>query len=245
MSNVYDHPTVWNIEPSQAGNSNFQQSLYCRKEPSYSGNNFYKKRPHGPKHKTRFQKKSLTSKKAHIVRKTHDKLVKALREHKVRHVKKVFGKGLVRVCCRTYDQLANIVATMRKIAPLIKEVGMPLQCGINMKSIVMFIKPIDTGDQLSLKIENLFKQNISGYNVRLMDIEEKVPEKITMPETIEKPGEALSVHEPFKEITPLPRRVEESKKEKVKIQEKLKLYEVGLDLFIIALLMYGIVNVFS
>lgn len=179
----------WDYQPEESKPILGYTSRYgSRKQPNYyhSGKNYSNKNSY---YKSTNQK-PFTSKKGHAVRKTHERLKKTLREFNIRHVKKVFGKGLVRVCCRTYDQIANIIALIRKIAPLIQEIGMPLQCACNMKSIVLFIKPFDI--QTSPAIEKLFQTSICGYNVRMIDIEDKIVEKIIDSQESGSDGDASS-----------------------------------------------------
>jgi hypothetical protein len=170
MLSVNNNSKNWNPQSSETNYTNLHPSLYCRKQPNYpfGKNHFNKKRNYQVTNKKTY----TSTKKGNAVRKTHERLRKCFREFNIRHVKKVFGKGLVRVCCRTYDQIANIIALIRKIAPLIKEIGMPLNCTCNMKSIVMFIQPLEV--ESSPAIEKIFKESICGYNVRLVDIEDKI-----------------------------------------------------------------------
>lgn len=120
------------------------------------------------------------SKKIVAVQKAHAKLSSFFRLFRVRHVNRVFGPGLVRVCSRTIIQIDGLPAMFHYIASKnwVHEIGMPVDCGGNMKSLVMFIKPVNV--DAGRNIESFFKQSFAGYKVVTVDIDTKVPEVNTL-----------------------------------------------------------------
>jgi len=114
-------------------------------------------------------------------------------------VKRTFGTGIVRICCRSLIQLDNITLIMKELleGDLIEEIGMPLEYAYKMKTLVLFIKPTDFAS--TEKLAELFENSSFHYhhiviNVkRFTFLEEKNSKKTTnLPKTKCAPLDKLS-----------------------------------------------------
>jgi len=96
-------------------------------------------------------------------------------------VNKTFGKGIVRVSCRTVTQLDNIPLIIKELVKfhLIEEIGMhPLPYSSKMKSLVLFFKP--TGETSRQKIVQVFqKYSLTSfkYHHLMIDVDYPVTKK--------------------------------------------------------------------
>lgn len=114
-------------------------------------------------------------------------------------VKRTFGTGIVRICCRSLIQLDNITLIMKELleGDLIEEIGMPLEYAYKMKTLVLFIKPTDFAS--TEKLAELFENSSFHYhhiviNVkRFTFLEEENSKKTTnLPKTKCAPLDKLS-----------------------------------------------------
>jgi hypothetical protein len=106
------------------------------------------------------------------VNKAYFKVREVSAEFKVPCVKKAFGEGIVRVRCRTIQQLDNIAAILKELMlfDFIMEIGMPVEYSYKMKSLVLFIKPKDK--EASNIIANLFETNPCRYRYLIVETED-------------------------------------------------------------------------
>jgi len=125
-----------------------------------------------PNHKNRRDtyNPSMSTKKK-TVKNAYGCLRKILREFNVPVVKKTFGNKIVRVCCRTIAQLENISRMMKELllSDLIQEVGMPLEYTYKMKTLVIFIKPVNVVSRM--KLTYVFEECSLKYNNVAIDVE--------------------------------------------------------------------------
>jgi len=110
------------------------------------------------------QRLNVFSPKRIAVKNAHASIRKILMEFKLPLVKKTFDQRIVRVCCRTVVQLENIAVIMAELIKfhLIKEVGMPLEHSFTLKSLVIFIKPVDI--ESSMKLDHVFQYSSFKYH---------------------------------------------------------------------------------
>jgi hypothetical protein len=103
--------------------------------------------------------------KRNAVRDTYNKLLELFGKFHVTHEKRVFGKELIRICCRTFEQLRDIDSRMKIIleANLVAEIGLPIEYKYKMKTLVIYIKPIDTKSKI--KIRDVFKNSTVAYPI--------------------------------------------------------------------------------
>jgi hypothetical protein len=108
-------------------------------------------------------------------------LVKISEELNVPIVGKTFGKGIIRVSCRTTLQLDNIAPILKEMVKLhlMEEIAMePLPYSQQMNNLVLFIKPTDILS--SQKIDYVFQKyslTSFGYQHLVIDIEYPVAKK--------------------------------------------------------------------
>jgi len=95
---------------------------------------------------------------------------KLSRELNIPVVKKAFGKGIVRVCVRTMVQLNEIPQIVKELIKfnLIQEIGMPLEFSYKMKSLLLFVKPVDL--KSSIEICHVLKASSSQYRYIVIDV---------------------------------------------------------------------------
>jgi hypothetical protein len=86
-------------------------------------------------------------------------------------VKKAYGSGIIRVCCRTVIQLNNITLLLKELidCELIEAIGMPLTYDYKMKTLVLFIKP--TNPNASLKLDQVFEKCVFGYHHLIIEVQ--------------------------------------------------------------------------
>jgi hypothetical protein len=98
------------------------------------------------------------------VKNSYYALRKVLHEFNIPCVKRVSGTGIIRICCRTFEQLDNITLIMKQLLEvnLIKEIGMPLEYAYKMTSMVLFLKPVDA--MSTLKLNHVFEQCSFKYH---------------------------------------------------------------------------------
>jgi hypothetical protein len=121
------------------------------------------------KKKKGWNKKTIPISKRCAVRTAYDGLLKVFQEYKFHHTKRVSGVALVRVCCRTFDQLEDVSSATEMVFQknLIAEIGMPLEHSYRMKTLVMYLKPVDA--QSSIEIYNIFNQRTCAYRLLLVN----------------------------------------------------------------------------
>jgi len=109
--------------------------------------------------------------KRNAVENAYSSFRQILKEFNIPCVKKTFGPGIVRVCCRSVVQLENITLIMKDILKqhLIEEIGMPLEYSYKMKSIVLFMKPTDK--ESSMEIDRIFQNCSFEYHHLVFDVE--------------------------------------------------------------------------
>jgi len=93
-------------------------------------------------------------------------------------VNKTFGKGIVRILCRTITQLDNIPLIIKELIKfhLIEEIGMkPLAYSSKMKSLVLFFKP--TGETSRQKIVQVFQKCSFKYHHLVIHVDYPVTKK--------------------------------------------------------------------
>merc|ERR1711964_747716 len=107
--------------------------------------------------------------KRNAVKMAYRQLLEQFEEFSISHVKTVFGEKLIRICCRTFEQLQNISAIMKSIFQnnLIEEVGMPLEHSYKMKTLVMFVRPVD--ERSRNEILFFFTQNVYNFTIHQID----------------------------------------------------------------------------
>lgn len=95
---------------------------------------------------------------------------KLSRELNIPVVKKAFGKGIVRVCVRTMVQLNEIPQIVKELIKfnLIQEIGMPLEFSYKMKSLLLFVKPVDL--KSSMEICHVLKASSFQYRYIVIDV---------------------------------------------------------------------------
>jgi len=115
-------------------------------------------------------KKGSFNSKRIAVKKAYFSLPQILNEFNIQCVKRTFGSGILRVCCSSVVQFDNITLIMKKLLKLrlIEEIGMPLEYFHKMKSLVLFIKPMDA--ESSKKLYHMFQKCSFKYHNVLLDI---------------------------------------------------------------------------
>lgn len=98
-----------------------------------------------------------------------------LTEFNIPVVKKTFGKGLVRVCCTTVEQLENITSIMKTLLELhlIEEIGMPLDNSYKMMPLVLFLKPVNI--ESGMQVGRTFQECAFEYHDVVTDVENATP----------------------------------------------------------------------
>lgn len=129
--------------------------------------------------------------KRDCVRIAHYQITKSLRHFTIPQVSNSTGHRIVRVCCRTTEQLQNIVPLLSQLMKkkIVLEVGMPLIYEHKMKSLVLFIKPTNVAS--SMEIEAILKRSEHGYHVSVKDIMPKISKKGNPLEAIEDSVETI------------------------------------------------------
>lgn len=107
--------------------------------------------------------RKLSSRSA-AVKKAHEALCQILKEFHISQVERTYGTGIVRVSCRSVDQIESITTIVGVCVKydLIQEVGFPSEFTKKMKSFVLFIKPVDIN--ACVKLALVFKNCAYGYN---------------------------------------------------------------------------------
>jgi hypothetical protein len=124
------------------------------------------------KNRNKLQKVKAVPVKRNAVRKAYNKIRKVSAEFEVRCVKKAFGKGIVRICCRTIQHLDNIAVILEELMKVdfIMEIGMPLEYSYKLKTLVLFIKPKHYS--LRNSIAQVFQKCTVDYPLFLVDEED-------------------------------------------------------------------------
>jgi len=110
------------------------------------------------------------------IQNAYTSLCNTYEEFKIPVVKKTFGKGIVRISCKTCVQLDNIALIVKGLVKLhlIEESEMePLEYSFKMNSLVLFLKPADVASKQ--KLEHAFKKFPFEYNYLVFDVEEYDP----------------------------------------------------------------------
>jgi len=109
--------------------------------------------------------------KRNAVRKAYNNVRKVSAEFEVPCVKKTFGEKIVRVSCRTIEQLDNIAIILKLLMKFdfIMEIGMPLEYSYKMKSLLLFIKP--KHNSLSNSIAKVFQKCTVDYPLFIIEDE--------------------------------------------------------------------------
>jgi hypothetical protein len=104
---------------------------------------------------------------------SYKKVRKVAAEFNVSCVKTAFGDEIVRVCCRTIEQLDNIGSILEELMKVdfIMEIGMPFEYFYEMNRLVLLIKPKD--NKFSNSIEHAIKERNLGS--AYVTVEEKDP----------------------------------------------------------------------
>jgi len=115
------------------------------------------------------KKRYVTQSKRSAVRIAHNELLKLFQEFNITHVNEVSGAALIRICCRTFDQLQDISSATKIILQknLITKIGMPTKHNYKFKTLVLYLKPIDVAS--SIEIYNLLLQRSCDYLVTLVN----------------------------------------------------------------------------
>jgi len=129
-----------------------------------------------PSHKNNFGKfgrslsKNFGVKKVNV-KNAHKGVSEILKTFGVPIVKKTFGKRIVRVCCKTILQLQNIVFITKHLveSDLIQEIGMALKYELKMRTMVLYIKPMNDGS--SKKIGKVFEESLCKYRHHVIDVD--------------------------------------------------------------------------
>lgn len=89
------------------------------------------------------------------------------------HVEKVIGPNIVRICCRTFDQMTNMGRLIREIGKrdLVLQMGMPLRWALNKKTLVIYIKAKSTED--GLKIKAVFQKSMLNFRMSIINVIEE------------------------------------------------------------------------
>jgi hypothetical protein len=112
----------------------------------------------------------------------HVSVSRLLQQHKIRYIRKTHGKGVVRICSRTVTQLQHTAIIVAKIIDenLIEEIGMPLDYAYKMKSLVLFIKPVDK--DATRKIEKKFRNSGLKFHITVFDVKNPYVQKKAVPD---------------------------------------------------------------
>jgi len=115
------------------------------------------------------RKLKLAPNKRIAVKNSYSSLRKVCDQFNIPCVKKTLGIGIIRICCRTLEQLDNITLIVKELLKehLIEEIGMPLEYTYKMKSLVIFLKPADILS--SKKIDYVFQQCVIKYHYVKVD----------------------------------------------------------------------------
>jgi CRISPR/Cas system-associated protein endoribonuclease Cas2 len=124
------------------------------------------------------------------VKKAHSSLRQILKAFNTPCLKDIFGSGIVRVCCRSVVQLDNIAFIMQTLLELclIKEVRMPLEYSYKMRSLVIFLKPVNY--KSGKKLIQVFRKSSFKYHQNVIDIE--YPAAAAIKETLRKRSNCTS-----------------------------------------------------
>jgi hypothetical protein len=145
------------------------------------------------KSKSRTKSRSTSPKllpvKRIAVEKAHNSISQLLEHYYIPQVKKVFGTGIIRVCCRTVPQLDNIPLILHELIKfhLIEEIGMPLEYSYKMKSLVLFLKP--RSEPASSKLDRVFQRCTFAYHHLVVEVlHPNTATKVTFKDEIETIG---------------------------------------------------------
>lgn len=111
----------------------------------------------------------------------HVSVSQLLQHHKIRYIQKTHGKGVVRICSRTVAQLQNTAIIIEKVIDenLIEEIGMPLDWFYKMKSLILFIKPVD--QNATMQIEKKFRNSGLNFHITVFDVKNPYLKKKAVP----------------------------------------------------------------
>jgi hypothetical protein len=111
----------------------------------------------------------------------HTCVSRLLHKEGTRKVKITHGKDVVRICSRTVGQLQHTTPLLKELLQYdyIEEIGMPLDYAYKMKSLVLFIKPIDA--ECSKKIECFFRNSGFNFHITVFDVKNPNPNAMEGP----------------------------------------------------------------
>lgn len=129
-----------------------------------------------PSHKNNFGKfgrslsKNFGVKKLNV-KNAHEGVREILKEFGIPCVKKTFGKRIVRVCCKTILQLQHIAFIIKQLVgtDLIQEIGMALKYELKMRTMVLYIKPVNHVS--SMRIGKVFEKSSFKYRHHVIDVD--------------------------------------------------------------------------
>jgi len=127
------------------------------------------------------------------IQNAYTSLCNVYKEFKIPVVKKTFGKGIVRISCKTCVQLDNIALIVKGLVQLhlIEESEMePLEYSFKMNTLVFFFKPADVASKQ--KLDHAFKKYIVEYKTLVFDVREEYDPAVTEKELSFKSFEVLS-----------------------------------------------------
>lgn len=146
----------------------------------------------------RFRENSRNAKpsKRSAVRTAYYELLKLFQQFNIPHMQEVSGIVLVRICCRTFDQLNDIASATKIIfgRDIISEIGMPLEHNYKFKTLVLYLKPID--ESSSNQIYDFFTQRNCNYNVLLVNSSQS-PTRKNSSTSSETPNSTLVILNPI------------------------------------------------
>jgi len=116
-------------------------------------------------------KKGSFKSKRIAVKNAYYSLCQILKEFNIPCLKEIFGPRIIRVCCRSVVQLVKITQIIKQMLELclIEEIKMPLEYAYKMRSLVIFIKPVDI--KSSIKIDYIFKNSSFKYHHSMINIQ--------------------------------------------------------------------------
>jgi len=139
----------------------------------YQGTNFYRRSPM-PWNPSKEKLQSglefaRSSTKKIAVKNAYDSVCAISRQFNIPVVTKTFGKGIIRVACRTFPQLENIALIIRELIKfgLIEQIGMPLECSASWTTLVLFLKPTDG---LNMRLDEVFRICSFEYHHLMIDV---------------------------------------------------------------------------
>jgi hypothetical protein len=96
-------------------------------------------------------------------------LRKISKEFNISVVKKTFGKGIVRISCKTVVQLEYITLVIKELIEfgLIEQIGMASEYSETMNKLLLFLKPVD---ELAMELHHVFQTCSFEFHYAVIDV---------------------------------------------------------------------------